>query len=832
MRVPVSWLRSLVQLPDATTTKGIADVLTRAGLNVERIEQIGADVSGPVVVGRVLESSAEPQKNGKTIFWCRVDVGAEHNGDEGSRGIVCGAPNVAASQLVVVALPGAELPGGFGIAARKTYGHVSDGMICAEDELGLGDGHDGIMVLPEQIEGRTLQPGLDAMPLLASRDEVLEIDITPDLGYALSVRGVAREVAQAFGVSFADPYRLPVPAEQTLGYPVRIDDEQGCSLFVALTINNIDSTAPSPLWLQRRLQMAGMRSISLTVDITNYVMLESGQPLHAYDAATLSGPIVVRRALPGEQLTTLDDQVRKLGTDDLLITDDSGPIGIAGVMGGASTEVSDTTERIVLEAAHFDPVDVGRTFRSHKLPSEASKRFERTVDPALPYASARAAAALLAELGGGELEHSETVVGSVPGMHRQQMLADLPQRILGAELSRERVIDILTASGVNVIALGNSLTLTPPSWRPDLADPYDYVEEVGRKLGFDAIASVLPKAPAGRGLTREQRGRRAAVSAAAALGFVELISLPFISSDEVEGLGITVPDPRADTVRLANPLDDTKPLLRSSLLPGLFAAVARNTSRSQKDLALFESGRVFIGRDTSAAPRPGVSARPSIEELTALDTALPDQPRWLAGVLTGEWNHQGWDGQAAPASWQHAVALAESVAASLGVTLTRRKGEVSPWHPGRCAELLVGDAVIGCAGELHPTVIKTFGLPPRTAAVELDLDELIALAPEGGEIRPLSPWPMANQDVALVVADDVAAADVRAALVEGAGGLLESIHLFDVYTGRQVERGKKSLAFALRFRAPDRTLTDEDAAAARDAAIAVALARHGATQRA
>ncbi|GAA1397357.1 phenylalanine--tRNA ligase subunit beta [Luteococcus peritonei] len=841
MKAPISWLRSLVELPDEATTGAIAAALTRAGLNVERIETVGGDVSGPVVVGRVLSLVPEPQKNGKTIRWCRVDVGPEHNepattAEDGTelpagRGIVCGASNFAEGDLVVVSLPGAVLPGGFAIAARKTYGHVSDGMICAADELGLGEDHSGIIVLPEQVDGTPVVPGMDAMALMGAGDEVLEVDVTPDIGYCMSLRGLARETAQAFGVRFADPYGEPVGEPTQDGHPVRLESPR-CSSFVALTITGIDPAAPSPQWMSQRLERAGMRSISLPVDVTNYVMLESGQPLHAYDADALRGPIVVRQAREGEKLLTLDDQVRTLDVDDLLITDDSGPIGLAGVMGGQTTEVGPETRNIVLEAAHFDPMGTARTYRRHKLPSEASRRFERGVDPALPWAAARTAARLMAELGGGTVQEQATVAGGVPEMPQQHIAADLPARILGAEVSREQVIDVLTASGAKVTAMGDSLTLVPPTWRPDLVDPYDWVEEVGRKIGFDQIASVVPTAPVGRGLSAGQQGRRAVLRAVADLGFVELISLPFVSQEEVARMVPDAADPRRRLVRLANPLDDTHGHLRPSLLPGLFQAVARNTSRSNDDLALFECGTVFGAGEARPAPRPSVLQRPSEDELAGLQAALPEQARVLAGIVTGNWLPAGWQGPAVKADWTHVVALAEAAAAAIGVQLTRRPAQVMPWHPGRCAELLVGELSIGCAGELHPSVVKDFGLPPRACAVEFDLDRLLSVLPGAGSISPLSSFPLAKEDVALVVDEQVASAELRQALVEGAGELLESCELFDIYRGPQVGEGKKSLAFALHFRHPDRTLTDGEAAQARDAAVALAAERHQAVQRA
>ncbi len=832
MKAPLSWLRDHAELPPGLTGRALSEALIRAGLEVETVELAGADVTGPLVVGVVLSYEAETASNGKTIRYCRVDVG-QHNDPSGSRGIVCGAHNFEVGDRVVVSLPGAELPGGFKIAARNTYGHVSDGMICASDEVGLGGDHAGIMVLDEP----DLHPGQDAIGLLHLRDEVLDIAVTPDRGYCLSIRGLARESAQATGTSFSDPVDRGVPGESSAGYPVRVESD-ACPLFVALTVTGIHADRHSPRWLQRRVQLAGMRPISLAVDITNYVMLETGQPIHAYDADQLRGPIVVRPAETGEKLTTLDDVVRPLDPSDLVIADDSGPIGLAGVMGGASSELSSATTTVVIEAAAFDAMTVARTSRRQKLSSEASRRFERGVDPAAGYAAAHRVAALLVELAGGTVSAAETVVGSVPASPTTTIGADLPGRILGAEIDQPTVVDMLERIGAVVAVTdgtdgaGDLLTVMPPSWRPDLRDPYDYVEEVGRLIGFDNIEAVVPRAPVGRGLTRSQRARRAINAALSASGYVEVITFPFVSAAEQDQMQIEADDARRALVRLANPLSETQPYLRTTLLPGLFAAVTRNTSRSNDDLALYESGSVFYAaQPPSAAPRLPVDRRPTDEQLAELDRVLPSQPRHLAVVLTGQWRPAGWSGPAAKASWLHAVAFVETAARSVGLTVRRSAAEVAPWHPGRCAEISVTGQVIGFAGELHPEVCKAFGLPPRTCAAEIDLDALVAAAPGGGDVAPVSGYPVAKEDVALIVDRDVSAAEVETALRSGAGPLLESIRLFDVYVGEQVGADKKSLAFALRFRAPDRTLTDAEAAAARDAATAAAVAAFQAIPR-
>ncbi|WP_375432509.1 phenylalanine--tRNA ligase subunit beta [uncultured Friedmanniella sp.] len=833
MKAPLSWLREYAALAADLDGRALAEALVRAGLEVEGVEQAGADVTGPLVVGRVLSVEPEQHSNGKTINWCRVDVG-DHNdpadaGQPASRGIVCGAHNFVAGDLVVVALPGAVLPGDFAIAARKTYGHVSDGMICSARELGLADDHDGIIVLDDA----SLVPGTDVAPTLHLRDEVLDVAVTPDRGYTMSIRGLAREAAQAAGGAFTDPVDRPVPAATDAGYPVRRESAD-CPLFVAVSVTGIDPSRPSPRWLARRVQLTGMRPISLAVDITNYVMLETGQPLHAYDADAVAGPIVVRQAAAGEKLTTLDDAVRALDPADLVIADDSGPIGLAGVMGGASSELSAATTSVVLEAASFDALTLARTSRRHRLSSEASRRFERGVDPGAAYAAAHRAAALLVELAGGTLVEAETISGAVPPGATQTLDVALPGQILGVELAPGRVVELIETVGASIAVDGTTLTVTAPTWRPDLTDPYDYVEEVGRLVGFDTIPPVVPRAPTGRGLTRAQRTRRAVTAAVVAAGFVEVISFPFVAADDLDRLGLAADDRRRRTSRVLNPLAETTPYLRTSVLPGLFAAVARNVSRGLDDLALFEAGSVFFAPEPRlTAPRPGVETRPSAEVLAQMDDALGDQPRHLGAVLCGDWRVAGWQGPAERAGWTHAAALVDAVGHAVGLDLVRRQAEQAPWHPGRCAAVLLpgSDVAIGYAGELHPQVIAAYGLPPRTAAVELDLTVLVAAAPDGGSVSPISSHPVAKEDVALVVDASVPAAEVEAALRAGAGELLESVQLFDIYTGPQVGQGRKSLAFALRFRATNRTLTDAETAAARDAAVARAGKDTGAVQR-
>ncbi|MGW8358288.1 phenylalanine--tRNA ligase subunit beta [Streptomyces wedmorensis] len=840
MRVPLSWLREYVDLPATETGRDVQAKLISAGLEVEAVERLGAGLSGPLVVGKVL-TIEELTEFKKPIRFCTVDVG-QANGTGEPQEIICGARNFAVGDKVVVALPGAVLPGDFRIAERKTYGRVSRGMICSGDELGMGsDGTHGIIVLPPEHE-----VGIDATVLLELFDEVLDIAVTPDRGYCLSMRGVAREAATAYGLPLRDPALLDVPAPNSYGYPVQVSDPVGCDRFTARTVVGLAPEARSPIWLQRRLQKAGMRPISLAVDVTNYVMLELGQPLHAYDRNRLDGPIGVRRAEAGEKITTLDGTVRVLDAADLVITDNRGPIGIAGVMGGAHTEIADPetdaetgfvtgTSEVVIEAAHFDPISIARTARRHKLSSEASKRFERGVDPQAAAAAAQRTVDLLVLLAGGTAEAGVTEVAAPSAPRTIAMPANHPDRVAGVDYGRETVVRRLQEVGCDVYGQ-DELVVTVPSWRPDLSEPNDLAEEVIRLEGYENLPSTLPKPPAGRGLTERQRTHRRVGRALAGAGYVEALNYPFIGEQALDQLGLDADDARRRVVTLVNPLSDEEPALRTTLLPGLLGALRRNDSRGSHDLALFETGLVFRPEgEQGVAVRLPVDRRPTDEEIAGVNAVLPRQPRRAAVVLAGAREQAGWWGKGRPSDWADAVEAGRTVAAEAGVELIISADQHAPWHPGRCAAFHVevnGEKVlVGHAGELHPRVVKAYGLPARSCAMEIDLD-LLEQANEGPLRAPrISAFPVATQDVALVVATEVPAAEVEAALREGAGELLESIRLFDVYTGDQLGEGAKSLAYALKFRATDRTLTVDEASAARDAAVALASERTGAVLR-
>ena len=908
MRVPVSWLREYAPIPEPYDALEVGRRLTQAGLEVEAVEQAGHDVHG-VITAQVM-AIEELTGFKKPIRYCRVAVSdAELAADpESLTGVICGAVNFKEGDRVAFAVVGATLPGGFEITAAKKYGRTSQGMICAVDELGIGEDHSGILVLPPDTP-----LGVDFTDYAGLRDDVLEITVTPDRGYAVSVRGVARELASAYQVPFTDPAQTFVPGEDASGidaapvvgdtvvgdtaagdaragdpvggtgpWPAEIGDPTACDRFVLREVRGFNPRARTPLWMQVRLARCGMRSISLAVDVTNYLMIELGQPLHAFDRAKLHGTIVVRRARPGETLTTLDHVTRTLHADDILITDERGPISMAGTMGGLETEIDDDSTDIVIEGAHFSDTGTAKMSRRHRLHSEASYRFERGTDRELPPRATARAAALLASLGGATI---------VPGVTHAQvphppvtisMAADYPDRVAGVVYGMDTVVARLQEVGCEVRSTpadqaptiapwrashasgplaGHDaaydhgahdhggrhdrqllvLLVTPPSWRPDLTDPADLAEEVIRLEGYGNVPVRQPRTTAGQGLSQRQKALRAIARALGAGGFVEVHSDPFAPADEADRLMLAPEDPRRLAVKVANPLSEDQPQLRTTLLPGLFRTLMRNVGRGFPDTALFETGQVFLPRPGSPgiAPILATDRGPTEAELATIAAALPDQPPRVAGVLAGGRELPGWWGPGRAATWSDAIEAARSVGAVSHLAFEVRAAAEAPWHPGRCAALYVrgssgGEWLAGHAGELHPRVIAAYGLPPRTSAFELDFAVLSAAAAAAEPVRgpALSAYPLATQDVALVVAQEVPAAEVAAALRDGAGELLEDLRLFDVYTGAQLAEGRKSLAYTLRLRAPDRTLTAAEATAARDAAVSEATRRTGAVLRA
>jgi phenylalanyl-tRNA synthetase beta chain len=830
MRVPYSWLREVVSVGAPgwdVTPDDLEQALVRIGHEVEEVITLGP-IDGPLTVGRVIEIE-ELTEFKKPIRACKVDVG-----ERGTREIVCGATNFAPGDLVVVALPGTTLPGGFKITERKTYGRTSDGMICSAAELGLAADHSGILVLPPG----TAEPGASGVEVLGLDDVVFHLAITPDRGYCMSVRGLAREIACAYDLDFIDPassHVVPALPREADAWPLTVQPETGVRRFALRPVTGIDPTAVSPWWLQRRLLLSGIRAISPAVDVTNYVMLELGHPMHAHDLKRITGGFAVRLARPGETVVTLDDIERRLNPADVLIVDDVATAAIGGVMGSGTTEMRDDSTDVLLEAAVWDPAAVSRTARRLHLPSEAARRYEREVDPAISVVALDRCAGLLADIAGGEVSEKLTDWRGDPprddwSLPPIPIAADLPDRTAGVSYQPGTTVRRLTQIGTAVSGDGESLTVTPPSWRPDLLQPADLVEEVLRLEGLEVIPSVLPSAPAGRGLSAGQRRRRAVGKSLALSGYVEVLPTPFLPAGVFDAWGLPADDERRHTTQVLNPLEADRPHLATTLLPGLLEALTRNVSRGIVDVALFAIAQVVQPTEqTKSVGLIPVQRRPTDEEIALLDASLPRQPQHVGAVLTGLREPRGPWGEGRRVEAADAFEAVRTIAAASGIEVLLRAAQYLPWHPGRCAEVLVGDTVIGHAGQLHPAVIERSGLPNGTCAVEINLDAM-PIADTLPAPR-VSPFPAVFQDVSLVVDADVAAQTVEDAIRDGAGELLEEVRLFDVYTGPQLGESRRSLTFALRFRAADRTLTEDEASAARDAAVRSAAERVGAVLR-
>lgn len=828
MLISQNWLHSVLgeHNPGWTVTSEELDAgFVRVGFETEGYEPL-PDITGPVVIGRV-EKIEELTEFKKPIRYCHVNVG-QANGTGELQGIICGARNFEEGSLVPVSLPGAELPGGFKIAARETYGHISNGMICSAAELGLTAKSDGIITLDESY---TEHIGEDALPLLGGPDTVFDVNITPDRGYALSMRGLSREIASAFDLKFVDPVGEASGANGSL-IDIDLRAETKAIRFGLRKVTGIDPKAQSPFWMQRILMLGGQRPVNLATDITNYVMLFLGQPMHAFDANQVAGNLVVRNAQAGEKFETLDHVKRELFADDVVICDDNGIQSMAGVMGGTTSEISDETTDVYFEAATWDPITVARTSRRHKLSSEASRRFERGVDPVIVEYALDLACELLVQYGGGHVEEGRTLVGSIPDAPVVSMDITKPSRYAGVEYSAETITARLEEVGCSVSAYdnGNALDVTIPSWRTDIAEDVDLVEEILRLEGLEAIPSILPiPTIGGTGLTPAQKRRRAIGHGLAYSGYAEVIPSPFINPETFDTWELDADDARRNVVNVQNPLESDKNKLSTTLLPNMLEAVARNVARGRSDVSLFGLQQVAFKRADNT-PMPDVTKRPSDEEIDQLINTLPAQPLHVATVGAGNLEFEGPWGEGRAYSYADAIESARQVARSAGVEIELENADVKPWHPGRCAAIKVGGIVVGYAGELHPQILKALGLPERTCAMEM----VVTALPFTDNLPApvLSSFPTLHQDIALVVGEDVPAETVRKTLEEGAGELLESVELFDVFRGEKLGAEKKSLAFKMFFRAPDRTLTDEEVNTHRLAAADLAKQRLGAEMRA
>lgn len=828
MLISQNWLHSVLgeHNPGWTVTSEELDAgFVRVGFETEGYEPL-PEIKGPVVIGRV-EKIEELTDFKKPIRYCQVNVG-QANGTGELQGIICGARNFEEGSLVPVSLPGAVLPGGFEIAARETYGHISNGMICSASELGLTEKSEGIITLDESYAQHI---GDDALPLLGGADTVFDVNITPDRGYALSMRGLGREIASAFDLKFVDPVGEASAANGSL-IDIDLREETKAIRFGLRKVTGIAPNADSPFWMQRILMLAGQRPVNLATDVTNYVMLFLGQPMHAFDANKVAGNLVVRNAQAGEKFETLDHVKRELFAEDVVICDDNGIQSMAGVMGGTTSEISDETSDVYFESATWDPITVARTSRRHKLSSEASRRFERGVDPAIVEYSLDLACELLVQYGGGHVEEGRTIVGDVPEAPVVSMDVSKPSRYAGVDYSRETITARLEEVGCSVSAYddGNAVDVTIPSWRTDIAEDVDLIEEILRLEGLEAIPSILPIPTIGStGLTAAQKRRRAIGHGLAYAGYAEVIPSPFVNAEIFNTWELDADDERRNVVSVQNPLEADKSVLSSTLLPNMLDAIARNVARGRTDVSLFGLQQVSFKRADST-PMPDVSKRPSDEEIEQLVNTLPAQPLHVATVGTGNLEFEGPWGEGRAYTYADAIESARQVARSAGVEIEVENADVKPWHPGRCAAIKVGGKVVGYAGELHPQILKAMGLPARTCAMELDITALPFT--ENLPAPVLSSFPSLHQDIALVVDEDVPAETVRRTLEEGAGELLESVELFDIFRGEKLGESKKSLAFKMFFRAAERTLTDDEVNTHRLAAAELASERLGAEMRA
>ena len=816
MRAPLSWIKEFVDIPASVTAEQISDGLIRVGFEVEEIIAQGADLTGPLKFAKVL-SIEEITEFKKPIRYVGLDCGEGQ-----TRYVICGATNFAVGDVVVAALPGAVLPGDFKIGARETYGKTSNGMICSGRELGISDDHAGIMVFAEG----EVTIGADAIEALQINDVIFDVAVNPDRGYALSIRGIAREVAGSLGLKFTDPVdalRTLKFAETGKGVTAKIADKSTASVFYLRTLSNFDPKATTPIWMRRRIEKMGMRSISLVVDVTNYVMLELGQPLHAFDKSKIKGGLTIKLAGKAQKFKTLDGVERTLDPNDLMVCDDEQPLALAGTMGGLSSEISETTTDIALEAVHFCEVCIAKNSRRHKLSSEASRRLERSVDPSLAeFASARFVQLLTAH---SSAQHVATVVDGEP-IYAPLVTIDpsYVSKTLGFEIPAKKVAEVLRVIGCDVDE--KSFTIDPPSWRADLLTPADFTEEVARMIGYDKIPSVLPPRPLHATLTPTQKRRRAVATMLASRGLAEVQTFPFTNQATIDSMGFV--GERAATYKVANPMSEEFPLMRVHLVPGLIEVAQRNISRGAKDFAIFEMGSIFrSSQKLVAAISPDLSKRPGQKIIDEIFASVPPQGYHVAGLLVGKTENENWQGKARAYNWQDAIAYAQDVLALCNLDWSVARSDLAPWHPGRCAELIVNGKAVAHAGELHPRIVAAYGLPERSVAFAVALSAL----PDSALVRPttVGTMPAAVQDVALIVDANVSAADVEGALRAGAGELLESITLFDRYD--KIGDGKISLAFTLVFRAQDRTLTGEEVSAMREAATAVAAAKFGAVVR-
>ncbi len=801
MRIPLAWLSEWIDLPEQ---RALEERLTLAGVEIEGVERSGPDLS-EVRVGSVLERDPHPEADRLSL--CKVDVG-----DGKPLAIVCGAPNVAAGQKVAVARPGVTLPDGTRLKKSKIRGVVSHGMICSARELGLGTEHEGILVLAADAE-----VGAPISTVLPVGQVVLDVEITPNRGDWTSMFGIAREIRALFGGNVRVPDREPpeVSTPASADVRVEIEDSAGCYRYVARIVRGV-TVDPSPPWLVEKLEVAGLRPINVLVDITNLVLLEFGQPLHVFDLGTLrGGEIRVRAAREGEKLLTLDGQVRELETSDLVIADAERAIALAGVMGGAETEVRGGTTDVLIESAHFHPSRIRRTARRLDLQSESSFRFERGVDAAGIKRAADRCALLLAELAGGTVSQGYVEAEGDAFVHCEEVALDpaQPNRLLGTSLSSEEITALLARLEIrSELGADGLLHCRIPSYRNDISIAEDLVEEVARIHGFDQIPTTLPSGtlmpvenPAGVSL------EDAARDSLRLSGLLEARSFPAMRATDADALRLAPEDDRRDALRILNPILEDEPFLSTTLLPSLLRAARHNLARQIENIRLFEVASVFQRSESDG---------------------LPNEPKQLVAVLTQGDRSNLWEPAEPPPLFFEAKGVAQRLLRDLGRGARFEAGSPEPYlHPGASGQFCAGKVVFAHVGELHPEVAAAFEIEVPCAVIQVDLNQVQSLPGKPPRFTDVSPYPLVKRDISILLGRDQPVGGVLDAIPKAGGKFLVSAGVFDRYSGKGVPEGKISIAFRLIFQRPDRTLTDPEVAKMTQRVVQMLTHRFGGQQR-
>jgi phenylalanyl-tRNA synthetase beta chain len=798
MRVSLNWLKEFV--PIRLSPEELAHRLTMTGTEIESIETLRPNFTH-VFVGRIMKIARHP--NADKLLLCEVEVG---NGP--ALKIVCGAANIKEGDKVPVALSGATLAGGLSVKKTKIRGQHSEGMLCSERELGISEEHSGIMILPP---GTPIGAAVD--DALALSDVMLELSITPNRPDCLSIFGAAREVAAIT----KEKAHLPDIHVHESGPDIKtftsvtIDDAIGCPRYAARIVSGV-RIGPSPMWMQQRLIKAGLRPINNVVDVTNYVLLELGHPLHAFDYDKLyENRIVVRRARKGESIVTLDGANRALSEQMLVIADAEKPVAVAGIMGGANSEVTEQTTKVLIESAYFDPITIRRTSKALALSTEASFRFERGADPQMLTVALDRTAALIAETAGGAV-----APGRIDQYPRPFPPLDISlrytriKRLLGIKVPPKEAASILVSVGFNILAADSDAVLARvPSYRPDVSAEIDLIEEVARIYGYE---NIIPTYPEDKRLMERGLQPPSAEDTTKAIlkncGFSEIVTFSF--GDPARMIDFGGDGYPTEPIRMRNPLAEDESVLRTTLIPGMLGTIRNNINNGRKDLKLFEAGKVFW---------------PAQKQI------LPDERVFACGAATGLVRQPHWTEQPAEVDFFHVKGVVEALLQALGYPMQTRRASHPGFHPGKCANIEVDGKVVGSIGEIHPDLIQKYDLKQKVLAFEINLSSL-GLRPEAEKkYQKISRFPAAERDMAVVVGEEVEAAGVTAAIWETGGEILRNVLLFDVYRGAQVESGKKSLAFSLRFQSDERTLTDEEVTAVFDKIVQTLDTRFGAQLR-